>query len=1073
VRRDSAPGMTEAFLSEYGLTTEEGVAVMTLAEALLRVPDAATRDALIADKTAERPWMDHAGKSDNRLVNLSTLALSATGQVLTEPHGNGATDVLRRAAKRLGGPVIRAAVGQVMRALGHQFVLGETIESAVKRARPLERIGYTYSYDMLGEAALTAADAQTFFAAYEAAIHHIGQTAVGESVAERAGISVKLSALHPRYEFLKGTPVITDLARQLAALCNLAASYNIGLNVDAEEADRLDISLDIIEAALAQTPQNWRGLGVVVQAYGKRAGWVIDWLYELAERTDRNILIRLVKGAYWDAEIKQAQEQGLDGFPVFASKAATDVSYICCAAKLLRLRDRIYPQFATHNAHTVAAVMEMAGNRAGFEFQRLHGMGSALHDVHHKQTGVTTRIYAPVGSHKELLAYLVRRLLENGANSSFVNQIVDKAIPATVVAADPFQELEKVVPPIALPDALFQPERLNSKGMNIQNITDVAALEAARAPFLNVHWSAHPLVAVPWSAHQIETISNPANPADTVGVVQTADRDTVEAAINAATLWRAPVAERQRILNQIADLYETHKAQIAALLAREAGKTLIDVDGEVREAVDFLRYYVAQAANHPDTQAKGIIAAISPWNFPLAIFTGQICAALAAGNGVVAKPAEQSPLTAFFAVQLMLEAGVPQAALQLLPGTGGEVGRALTTHPKIDAVCFTGSTATAQNINRAMAENLHPDATLLAETGGLNAMIVDSTALPEQAVQDIIASAFQSAGQRCSALRVLYLQDDVADLFLTMLKGAMDELVVGDPLARATDVGPVIDKDARAKIDAHVRKHQVRVLKQIAVPVAGTFVGPTLIEIDGIQDLKEEVFGPVLHVCRFHARDLGNVIADINGTGYALTFGLHSRLTQRADDIANAILAGNIYINRNQIGAIVGSQPFGGEGLSGTGPKAGGPRYLTRFLQSSNDAHVTCCGNASDSIVALPGPTGEKNTLMTTGRGVVLCLGPDSVRDRQKRLVEATGAIAVSGDVADLRADELRTVAGVAYWGASDTKRDLRQKLASQDGPIVPLLTSAYEISHFVREQHKCIDTTAAGGNAALLAGVG
>lgn len=1071
VRTDTKPGMTEAFLSEYGLTSDEGVAVMTLAEALLRVPDADTQDALIEDKTTGRHWMDHAGKSDNRIVNLSTLALSLTGHVLADVEDDGVSGVLRIASKRLGAPVIRAAVGRVMRELGHQFVLGETIADAMTRARAQEAKGYTYSYDMLGEAALTAADARTFYTAYEAAIHHIGKSASGDSVATRAGISVKLSALHPRYEFLKGAAVIQELADKLAKLANLAASYNIGLNVDAEEADRLDISLDIIEAALLQTPAHWEGFGVVVQAYGKRASWVIDWLYTQAQEQDRRLMVRLVKGAYWDTEIKLAQVQGLDGYPVFCTKAATDMSYICCAAKLLGMRDRIYPQFATHNAHTVAAVMEIGGNQGDFEFQRLHGMGEALHDVNRAETKAPTRIYAPVGSHKELLAYLVRRLLENGANSSFVNQIVNADIPSDVVVADPFDSLDQVrsgETPITPPNALFLPERCNSTGLNVQNRIDVETLETARAPYLTVSWDAHPLTAVPWTSQETDQITNPANCADLVGRVQNADARTVKAALEAASPWSADLRTRQCTLNRIADLYEDHKAQFAALLAREAGKTLLDVEAEVREAVDFLRYYAAQAAHHPGTHAMGLVAAISPWNFPLAIFTGQISAALSVGNAVVAKPAEQSPLTAFLAVDLMHQAGVPPDALQLLPGHGATVGAALTSHPNVDTVCFTGSTATAQAINRTMARHLHPDASLLAETGGLNAMIVDSTALPEQAVKDIIASAFQSAGQRCSALRVLYVQEDIADPFLTMLTGAMEELTVGDPLLRATDVGPVIDAPAKAVIEEHIRAHKGRIIKQIDAPEFGTFVAPTLIEIDGIGDLEAEIFGPVLHICRFKSVDLARVIEDINATGYALTFGLHTRIEGRAEAVAQAVNAGNVYINRNQIGAVVGSQPFGGEGLSGTGPKAGGPRYLTRFLRGSGTPPVS--EHTGPTCTVLPGPTGEQNTLITSGRGTILCLGPEADRDVQRAIAKANGAGVMVGDLSTLQPDDLLHVEGVAYWGDKDSKRRLRIMMADRPGPILPLLASEYDMCNFVREQHVCIDTTAAGGNAALLA---
>ncbi|WP_035258616.1 bifunctional proline dehydrogenase/L-glutamate gamma-semialdehyde dehydrogenase PutA [Actibacterium mucosum] len=1095
VRSDTKPGITEAFLGEYGLSSEEGVAIMTLAEALLRIPDAETKDALIEDKTTGRAWMRHAGQSENHVVNASTLALSLTGQLMSDAEGTGVGAALRTATKRLGAPVIRTAVGRVMRELGHQFVLGETIQKATGRATAFEAKGYTYSYDMLGEAAMTAADAKAFFEAYLSAIHHIGRTSTGTNVATRAGISVKLSALHPRYEFLKGKVVVSEISDRLTTLCMQAARFNIGLNIDAEEADRLDPSLAIIDATLKRLPAGWDGFGVVVQAYGKRAGWVIDWLHALAVRENRKIMVRLVKGAYWDAEIKQAQIQGVSGFPVFSSKAATDVSYICCAAKLLGMRDRIYPQFATHNAHTVAAVVEMAGNTTGFEFQRLHGMGEALHDVNRQENNALCRIYAPVGTHKELLAYLVRRLLENGANSSFVNQIVDKGIPTIDVVADPFEQLgEGRVTNAALrqPVDLFMPERLNSAGLNLQNICDVEALEKDRAPYLQNCFTAHPLTVPNWHALGEENVINPADPTDVVGTVRSADGPTVDAAIAAAVPWAqiAPLAVRQETLNRVSELLEGNRPKFAALLSREAGKTLTDIDAELREAVDFLRFYAARAARHPRARPKGIVAAISPWNFPLAIFTGQVSAALATGNAVLAKPAEQTPLTAFLTVQLMHEAGVPMEALQLLPGYGADVGARLTSHPKVDAVCFTGSTATGHAINRTMAENLHPDASLLAETGGLNAMIVDSTALPEQAIKDIVASAFQSTGQRCSALRVLYIQDDIAAPFLDMLIGAMDELIVGDPLDRATDIGPVIDARAKANIEAHIAACKGRVLKQVAAPETGTFVGPTIIEIDGISDLQAEVFGPVLHVCRFGAGDIAKVITDINCSDYALTFGFHSRIESRAAEAAAAIRAGNVYVNRNQIGAVVGSQPFGGEGLSGTGPKAGGARYLTQFVKAEREvvaarttAQLPQIGQAEidnanarfkPRVVdqkALAGPTGESNILTTSGRGVVLCMGPGSLAERQALIASTMGSVGVIGTCDAARLGEFSGFTGVAYWGDTDTKRKIRTALAGRDGAILPLLTTADAMEHFVREQHVCVDTTAAGGNTALLAG--
>ena len=1090
VRDETTPDMMEAFLTEYGLSSDEGVAVMTLAEALLRVPDAATKDALIEDKTTARAWLSHAGKSANIAVNASTLALSATGTILADTKE---ASLLRRATKRVGAPVIRQAVGRVMQVLGHQFVLGETIEDATNRARQQEAKGYTYSYDMLGEAAMTAADAQTFFDAYKEAINHIGAKSEATTVAESAGISIKLSALFHRYEFLQRDAVMAHLVPRVLELCNLAANYNIGLNIDAEEADRLDLSLDVIEAVLSSPDlEGWDGFGVVVQAYGKRASWVIDWLHALATKLDRKIMVRLVKGAYWDTEIKAAQVQGLAGYPVFSTKQATDVSYICCAQQLLSHRDRIYPQFATHNAHTVAAVMECAGNTSGFEFQRLHGMGEALYDVLRGDVTVPCRIYAPVGSHKELLAYLVRRLLENGANSSFVHQIADEDIPSTEIIKDPFEA--STATKIPLPDALYAPERRNSEGLNIQNVTEVEALEAARAQFLTTTWHAEPIVVGPPASSEIVKIVNPADHSDVVGTVGHASPETVDQAVVDAAPWTttADVKTRADVLNKAADLYEANLPEFAALLAREAGKTLMDVIAEMREAVDFLRYYAAQAAHHPDTKAKGILAAISPWNFPLAIFTGQISAGLATGNAVLAKPAEATPLTAALAVRLMHQAGVPVSALQLLPGYGATVGAQLSADPRIDGMCFTGSTETAQRINRSMADHLSPSASLLAETGGLNAMVVDSTALPEQAVRDMITSAFQSAGQRCSALRVLYLQDDVADTVLTMLTGAMDALCVGTPLECATDIGPVIDAKAKETIEDHISRHQNRILKQLPTPEGGTFVAPTLIELDGIHQLDKEIFGPVLHVCRFKAKDLAKVLNAINATGFGLTFGLHSRIGRRTEEVAKAIHAGNIYINRNQIGAVVGSQPFGGEGLSGTGPKAGGPNYLTQFLKGAStpklngsplqttspkvaqemiDAAAARPSEVSTTL-SLPGPTGEDNMLTISGRGVVLCLGPgEDASAEQARLARLNGAqpVVLSCDVEAL--GTLTDFEAVAHWGDASDQRRIRQTLAAREGKIIPLLATAYALKSFVREQHVCTDTTAAGGNAALLAG--
>ncbi len=1059
IRNDDAPGLMEVFLAEYGLSTDEGVALMCLAEALLRVPDADTIDALIEDKIAPSQWGQHLGQSSSSLVNASTWGLMLTGKVLQDP-GQGIASVLHGAVKRLGEPVIRVAVSRAIKEMGGQFVLGETIAKAVTRGESQTEAGFTYSYDMLGEAAMTGPDAQTYFTHYSAAIDYLAGIANAGAVADNPGISVKLSALHPRYNVAQHGRVMAELVPRLRQLAIMARNANMGLNIDAEESERLDLSLDVIEAVLvAPELAGWDGFGVVVQAYGKRASTVIDWLYALAQKQDRKIMVRLVKGAYWDTEIKRAQVQGLTDYPVFTRKSATDVSYICCAQKLLGMRDRIYPQFATHNAHTVAAVLEMAPDGAGYEFQRLHGMGEALHAMVKSRHNTRCRIYAPVGAHRDLLAYLVRRLLENGANSSFVNQIVDTDVPAELVAADPFGD--PGTSPLPLPRDILGPTRQNTLGWDLDDATDLAAIETARTRFKTHEWHVGPLMVQIPSTGTTEPIKNPADPNDTLGTVVMGNADWVNMATADARMWDAPVADRAATLNRAADLMMQDFGEIFAALAREAGKSLADAVAEIREAADFLRYYAVEAAKLTQP-ARGTIACISPWNFPLAIFTGQIAAALAAGNAVIAKPAETTPIAAWLATRILHRAGVPQAALQLLPGRGSIVGAALSENPAVDGFCFTGSTATAQRVNRTMAASLAPDAPLIAETGGLNAMIVDSTALPEQAVRDIVASAFQSAGQRCSALRVLYVQDVIADTVLPMLYGAMDELTMGDPWDLTTDVGPVISRDARRGIITQIENARAkgRVLHDVRAPSQGYFVAPTVIEIDTIADLKSEIFGPVLHVVRFKSRDLDRVIADINATGFGLTFGLHSRIDDRVDHITQNIHAGNLYINRNQIGAVVGVQPFGGHGLSGTGPKAGGPMYLPRFAQPGA-ANMP----APPNWVSLPGPTGESNRLGTLGRGNILCIGPGDAA-----IAEQTAAVAAAGATPVTTHADFAGIEAVVHWGSVAEQRQLRQTLADLPGALVALVT-ARDVAPFCQiERHICIDTTAAGGNAALLA---
>ncbi|MEM1386160.1 MAG: bifunctional proline dehydrogenase/L-glutamate gamma-semialdehyde dehydrogenase PutA [Pseudomonadota bacterium] len=1096
IRAQTRPGLMESFLAEYGLSTDEGVALMCLAEALLRVPDAETIDALIEDKIAPGEWSQHLGQSASAMVNASTWALMLTGRVLDDEKP-GLAGTLRGALRRLGEPVIRAATGRAIKEMGSQFVLGETIKAAMQRARAQEASGYTYSYDMLGEAARTEADAARYFGAYRDAIAAIAKGAHADDVRANPGISVKLSALSPRYEEAQSDAARAALTPRLLTLARDAAAVGIGLNVDAEEAARLSLSLDLIEAVMrAPDLADWAGFGVVVQAYGRRASAVIDWLYAMAQAQQRRVMVRLVKGAYWDTEIKHSQVIGAPDFPVFTTKAATDVAYLACARQLLAMTDRIYPQFATHNAHSAAAILDMAGGPSlEWEFQRLHGMGTQLHDLLVEDQGVACRIYAPVGAHRDLLAYLVRRLLENGANSSFVNQIVDLDVPAAAVAADPFTQLGQPSP-VRAPADIFLPSHAGARGWDLDHRPTLTALEAARAAHKSTRFQAEPMLALSNPpSDPAEPVVNPADPSDIVGEVRPASTACVTLAVNAAAPWDAPVDARARALSKAADLYEANAEKLFAILAREAGKTLPDAIGELREAADFLHYYGARA-REDGGEPRGTIAAISPWNFPLAIFTGQIAGALAMGNAVIAKPAEETPLIAAAAVALLHEAGVPRAALQLLPGDGASLGAALTRAPGIDGIVFTGSTQTAQAIRRAMAETQDPGAPLIAETGGLNAMIVDSTALLEQAVSDVIASAFQSAGQRCSALRCLYVQEDIAEPFLTMLRGAMDALVLGDPWALSTDVGPVIRPGPQAKIAGYIAEaeQQGRLLHRIAAPAQGSFVTPAILDVAGIADLKEEVFGPVLHVARFRADDLDGVLADITASGYGLTFGLHTRIDDRVDAVTAALAVGNIYVNRNQIGAIVGSQPFGGEGLSGTGPKAGGPDYLSRFAAPARPSQAAGVPAGSVDLAALqsrvdavarnlmpvdasslPGPTGESNRLSRFARPPLLCLGPgQAIAEAQADAVTALGgqAVAVPEAVAAVLLRDVAGIGGVLWWGEAESARAYAIALADRDGAILPLITAAPIAADALLERHVCIDTTAAGGNADLLASV-
>ena len=985
VRRQRLKGSgIDAFMHEYDLSSQESIVLMCLAEALLRIPDQETIDNLIRDKIGAADWDKHLGKSESLFVNASTWGLMLTGRLIKLKDSQG---TFRHLIQRSGEPMIRQAVRQAMRIMGRQFVMGRTIQEALERARATEAKGYRYSYDMLGEAARTAEDAERYMQAYTQVIDAIGKAAKGRGPIDSPGISVKLSALHPRYELAQGERVMQELTPRLRALAIQAKGYNIGLTVDAEEAERLDISLEVIAAVFADPElQGWEGFGLALQAYQKRAFKVIDWLADLSRHQGRKLMVRLVKGAYWDTEIKRAQERGLEGYPVFTRKASTDVSYLACARKLLAGRqDAFYPQFATHNAHTVAAVLEMAGDHQGFEFQRLHGMGEALYDqiVGAAQRGVPCRIYAPVGSHEDLLPYLVRRLLENGANSSFVNRIVDEKAPIEEIIADPVAKVARLTqlphPHIPLPRNLYGTERKNSKGVELNDVHQLKILSAKMAAAEQRDWRATPLIGGKMIEGEEQPLFSPVDRRRQIGTLVEAGAEHVTQAMDwasrAAEAWDAtPATERAACLERMADLMEEEMPTLMAICTREGGKSIVDGVAEVREAVDFCRYYAARARadfagptllpgptgelDQIELHGRGVFVCISPWNFPLAIFTGQVTAALAAGSAVVAKPAEQTPLVAFYAVNLLHKAGVPGDVLQFLPGDGPTVGAGLVNDPRVMGVAFTGSTETAWAINRTLAARRGPIATLIAETGGQNAMLVDSSALLEQVVADILSSSFQSAGQRCSALRVLFTQTDVANKLIKMLAGAMEELRIGDPWHLATDVGPVIDEEALSMLQKHAERmaKEGKLIYRCQLPeeaAHGTFFAPQAYEIDGLPRLEREVFGPILHLIRYQASELDKVIDAVNNTGYGLTFGIHSRIDNTIRYVTERIHVGNAYVNRNMIGAVVGVQPFGGEGLSGTGPKAGGPHYLYRFATERTLSINTTAAGGNASLMSL------------------------------------------------------------------------------------------------------------------------
>ncbi len=970
----------DAFLQQYSLETQEGIILMCLAEALLRIPDAATADALIEDKLSGAKWDEHLSKSDSTLVNASTWGLMLTGKIITldKSIDGKPSSLLNRLVNRLGEPVIRQAMLAAMKIMGKQFVLGRTVQEALKNSTDKRKLGYTHSYDMLGEAALTMKDARKYFEDYSSAIAALGAQQYDESEAPRPTISIKLSALHPRYEVANEDRTMTELYDTLVKLVSQARSLNVGVSIDAEEVDRLELSLKLFQKLYnSETAKGWGLLGIVVQAYSKRALPVLCWLTRLAKDQGDEIPVRLVKGAYWDSELKWAQVAGEGGYPLFTRKAGTDVSYLACARYLLSdaTRGAIYPQFASHNAQTVAAITDMAGDRL-YEFQRLHGMGEELYDTLLAESGVSTvRIYAPVGAHKDLLPYLVRRLLENGANTSFVHKLVDPKTPIESLVVHPLTTLQsyktlannKIVQPIDI----FGAERKNSKGINMNIISESEPFFAALDKFKDQQWSAGPIVNGETLSGDTIEVKSPYDTTQIVGKVAFANNQAVEQALasahNAFGSWcSTPVEVRANALQKLADLLEENREELIALCTREAGKSIQDGIDEVREAVDFCRYYAVQAKkmmgkpellpgptgelNELFLQGRGVFVCISPWNFPLAIFLGQVAAALAAGNTVVAKPAEQTSIVGYRAVQLAHEAGIPKEALQFLPGTGATVGAAITADERIGGVCFTGSTVTAKRINLTLAQRDGAIIPLIAETGGQNAMVVDSTSQPEQVVNDVISSSFTSAGQRCSALRVLYLQEDIAERVIDVMKGAMDELTIGNPNSVKTDVGPVIDATAKANLNAHIDhiKQVGRLINQLELPAGtenGHFVAPTAVEIDSIKVLEKEHFGPILHVIRYKAADLPKVIDEINSTGFGLTLGIHSRNEGHALEVADKVNVGNVYINRNQIGAVVGVQPFGGQGLSGTGPKAGGPHYLSRFVtEKTRTNNITAIG---------------------------------------------------------------------------------------------------------------------------------
>ncbi|AXY56515.1 trifunctional transcriptional regulator/proline dehydrogenase/L-glutamate gamma-semialdehyde dehydrogenase [Acinetobacter chinensis] len=1162
-------GIVQGLLQEFALSSQEGIALMCLAEALLRIPDAATRDLLIKDKINQGNWKEHIGQSSLMFVNAAAWGLMLTGKLMETPKQNSLSGMLTSLLARSGRGVIRKAVDVAMRMMGEQFVTGETIQEALKHAEPLEDKGFRYSYDMLGEAALTEHDAERYYEDYTNAIHAIGKASAEKDVYDGPGISIKLSALHPRYQRAQIGRVHNELYGKILQLAQLAKQYNIGLNIDAEESERLEISLELLERLCFEPSLNdWKGIGFVIQAYQKRCFYVVDYIIDLAKRSEKRLMIRLVKGAYWDSEIKKAQMDGMTDYPVFTRKVHTDLSYIACAKKLLAAPDQIYPQFATHNAQTLATIYQLADPAqyytGQYEFQCLHGMGEPLYEQvvgnrSDNKLGVPCRIYAPVGNHETLLAYLVRRLLENGANTSFVNRIADKTIEIDDLIENPYITITETAqkeqitgqkhPAIPLPVELYGDVRKNSAGFDLANDLDLSVLNQTAVQLAQHQWHATPMGKnlTVTDGSTANKILNPSSHQDVVGSVQEATAEQVDQALENAVLAQQNWSElsknkRADCLLKAADLMESRLQELMILLSRESGKTYSNAIAEVREAVDFLRYYAAQVIDLSDDcvlQPLGTVLCISPWNFPLAIFTGQIAAALVAGNTVIAKPAEQTPLIASVAVQMLWQAGVPEDVIQLLPGRGETVGAQLSADARIQGIMFTGSTEVAVILNKTLAARISADGQpvpLIAETGGQNAMIVDSSALTEQVILDAVSSAFDSAGQRCSALRILCVQEDNAASVVNMLKGAMRELQVGNPALLQTDIGPVIDTDAKNIIEAHIQKmkdkgypvHQL-MMDQSQDLSQGTFIAPTLIELPDLNDLKREVFGPVLHVITYKYGQLNQLLDQINSKGYGLTMGLHTRIDETIHSVVSTAEVGNLYINRNIVGAVVGVQPFGGEGLSGTGPKAGGPLYLYRLIRQCSDKKLRQPFSAqalteysetetfiqfkqwlntrfSQLNITLPepvcsrqqfllkGPTGESNEYTVLPRKHVLSLATSESDQIQQLLTiflvgsqpvvlaenpfvqkylksmpkEVSDSFIFINDVTEGEFD------AVLHHGTDEQLLKLQQQMANRNGPITGIShmkpgNAFIPAERLLIERAVSVNTATAGGNASLM----